>query len=34
MNHRGQVNAAIRESGFVPPSTDYIIYAREVKLRE
>ena len=31
MNHRGQVNTAIRESGFTPPSTDYIIYCREVK---
>lgn len=30
MNHRGQVNAAIRKSGFAPPSTDYIIYAREI----
>jgi uncharacterized damage-inducible protein DinB len=30
MNHRGQVNAAIRESGFAPPSTDYILYVREV----
>ncbi len=30
MNHRGQVNAAIRKSGFAPPMTDYIIYAREV----
>ena len=31
MNHRGQVNAAIRVDGFAPPSTDYIIYCREVK---
>lgn len=31
MNHRGQVNSAIRESGFAPPATDFIIYAREVK---
>ena len=29
MTHRGQVNTAIRESGFAPPVTDYIIYARE-----
>ncbi len=29
MNHRGQVNSAIRNSGFAPPSTDYIIYLRE-----
>ena len=29
MNHRGQVNLAIRDSGFAPPSTDYIIYLRE-----
>lgn len=29
MNHRGQVNSAIRESGFAPPATDFIIYARE-----
>ncbi len=31
MNHRGQVNLTIRESGFAPPSTDYIVYAREIK---
>lgn len=29
MNHRGQVNSAIRNDGFAPPSTDYIIYLRE-----
>ena len=29
MNHRGQVNSAIRNDGFTPPSTDYIIYLRE-----
>ena len=29
MNHRGQVNSAIRGEGFAPPSTDYIIYLRE-----
>ncbi len=28
MNHRGQVNAAIRVDGFAPPETDYIIYLR------
>lgn len=31
MNHRGQVNSVIRAEGFMPPSTDYIIYCREVK---
>lgn len=31
MNHRGQVNLAIRESGSEPPSADYIVYAREIK---
>lgn len=31
MNHRGQVNAAIRADHFTPISTDYIIYCREVK---
>ena len=30
MNHRGQVNLAIRDDGFAPPSTDYIIYLREI----
>jgi len=30
MNHRGQVNTAIRADGFAPPSTDYIIYLREI----
>ena len=29
MNHRGQVNSAIRSDGNVPPATDYIIYLRE-----
>ena len=29
MNHRGQANSAIRDAGFAPPSTDYIIYLRE-----
>ena len=29
MNHRGQVNSAIRNDRFTPPSTDYIIYLRE-----
>lgn len=29
MMHRGQVIKAIRESGFAPPVTDYIIYRRE-----
>ena len=29
MNHRGQVNSAMRDDGFAPPSTDYIIYLRE-----
>ena len=29
MNHRGQVSAAMRDDGFVPPATDYIIYLRE-----
>ena len=29
MNHRGQVNAAIRNDGFTPPANDYIIYLRE-----
>ena len=29
MNRRGQVNSAIRNDGFTPPSTDYIIYLRE-----
>ena len=28
MNHRGQVNAAMRGDGFAPPPTDYIIYLR------
>jgi len=32
MNHRGQVNSAIRNDGFAPPSTDYIIYLRETGL--
>ena len=31
MMHRGQVLTAIRESGFAPPVTDYIIYAREFR---
>lgn len=31
MNHRGQANIAIRDNGFTPPPTDYIIYAREIK---
>lgn len=31
MNHRGQINAAIRERGFAPPSIDYIIYCRQMK---
>ena len=36
MMHRGQVIKAIRESGFAPPVTDYIIYCREynVKFKE
>ncbi len=29
INHRGQVNSAIRDDGIAPPSTDYIIYLRE-----
>lgn len=31
MNHRGQASAAIREAGFTPPATDYIIYCRKNK---
>lgn len=29
--HRGQVNKALREDGFEPVNTDYIIYLRSVK---
>ena len=29
MNHRGQVASAMRDDGFEPPPTDYIIYLRE-----
>lgn len=28
-HHRGQVAARIRELGFTPPATDYILYIRE-----
>lgn len=30
MAHRGQAVKAIRESGFAPPVTDYIIYRRDL----
>ncbi|CAN5637424.1 hypothetical protein BH24ACI2_BH24ACI2_14810 [soil metagenome] len=30
MNHRGQVNLTMRDDGFAPPATDYIIYLREI----
>lgn len=30
-NHRGSIAAGLREAGFEPPATDYIIYLRETK---
>ncbi len=30
INHRGQVNSAMRDDGFAPPPTDYIIYLRMI----
>ena len=30
MSHRGQANSAMRDDGFAPPATDYIIYLREI----
>ncbi len=29
MNHRGQVNSAMRDDKFEPPKVDYIVYLRE-----
>ena len=31
MNHRGQINQAIRADNFAPPSIDYIFYARKIR---
>ncbi len=30
--HRGQIAASLRNSGFEPPSTDFIIFSRQVPL--